>query len=165
MAVQSKIVAPLTNVDASGTAHAGPIVSGPRSDANVSGQAANQGLCVLMQQAILNANAGNAVSVTLQVPKHSVLIDILFDTITAWNPAGTAVGTVGTAAAGTQYAGAVDVKTAAGRIRPTFTGAQLAAMADASDAVVVTITPTGSSAAGQTAVTLVYAQTVNWQNP
>jgi hypothetical protein len=68
--------------------------------------------------------------------------------------------TVGTAAAGTQYAGSVDAKTA-GRVRPTFSAAQLAAMddIDTNTSVVATITPVGATSAGQVRVTLVYVQT------
>jgi hypothetical protein len=165
MAVQSKIVAPLTNVDASGSAFAGPVVSGPRSNTNVAGQPANQGLAILMQEVVLNFNGTNAVSDTIYVPKHSVLIDIIVDTITAWNSATSDTLSVGTAAAGTQYASGVDVKAGAARQRPTFTTTQLGNMQDASNAVVATITPVGSASAGQTVVTLVYAQTINWQSP
>lgn len=164
MAVQSKIVGPLTNVDAQGSAFAGPIVSGPRVDTNVSGALANQGLAILTQQVTLNQNGATAVSATVYVPKHSILIDIIVDTITAWNSATSDTLSVGTAAAGTQYASGIDTKTAA-RVRPTFTGAQLGAMADASDAIVATVTPVGAASAGQTVVTYVYAQTINWQNP
>lgn len=161
MAVQSKIVGPLTNVNAQGTATDGPFVSGPEA----SNSTPNQGLAILTQQVTLVANAANAVSGTVYVPKHSVLIDIIVDTTTAWNSATSDTLSVGTAAAGTQYAGSIDVKTAAGRQRPTFTAAQLAAMLDASGAIVATVTPVGSAAAGQTTVTYVYAQTINWQNP
>jgi hypothetical protein len=38
-------------------------------------------------------------------------------------------------------------------------------MLDASEAIVATVTPVGAASAGQTVVTYIYAQTVNWQNP
>jgi hypothetical protein len=167
MAVQSQIVAPLVGSGISGTGFAGPVVSGNHMGQNASGIGPNLGLSVCMQQVTLNANAANAVSATAYLPKHSVLIDILVDTLTAWNSATSDTLSVGTAAAGTQYAGSVDVKTAAGRIRPTFTAAQLSAMMDtgSNEAIVATVTPVGSAAAGQTVVTYIYVQTVNWQNP
>jgi len=167
MAVQSQIVAPLVQSGVAGTAFAGPVVTGNHNGQNAAGVGPNLGLSVAMQQVTLNANAGNAVSQTVYLPKHSVINDILVDTITAWNSATSDTLTVGTAAAGTQYASAVDVKTAAGRQRPTFSAAQLGNMLDtgSNEAVVVTVTPVGSAAAGQTVVTIIYTQTVNWQNP
>ena len=91
----------------------------------------------------------------------------MVDVLTAFDSATSAVLSVGTSAGGTQYASTVDVKTATGRIRPTFTAAQLAAMesvsvlgvaAPTTAPVVVTITPTGATTAGYVQVTLVYAQ-------
>jgi hypothetical protein len=164
MAVQTNIVP--NNTNASGTVFSGPVVSGDKFGANVSGLGPDVGLSVCMQQAILNFNGATAVSVTTYFPKHSVLIDVLVDTLTAWNSATSDTLSVGTAAAGTQYVSGVDVKAAASRIRPTFTAAQLAAMQDtASETVVATVTPVGAASAGQTVVTYIYAQTVNWQNP
>jgi hypothetical protein len=167
MAVQSQIVAPLVQSGVTGTAFAGPVVTGNREGQGVTGVGPNLGLAVCMQQVTLNANAANAVSVTTYLPRHSVLIDVLADTLTAWNSATSDTLSVGTAAAGTQYVSGVDVKTAAGRQRPTFTAAQLSAMLDtgSNEAIVATVTPVGSAAAGQTVVTYVYVQTVNWQNP
>jgi hypothetical protein len=160
MAVQTNILP--NGTSAPGTAFAGPVVSG---DLAVGNTATNQGLSVCMQQVTLVANAANAVSATTYLPKHSVLIDIITDTTTAWNSATSDTLSVGLTAGGTEYASGVDTKTAAIRIRPTFTAAQLAAMLDASGAIVATVTPVGSAAAGQTTVTYVYAQTANWQNP
>lgn len=165
MAVQTTILPSSTS--APGTVFAGPLVSGNHFGQNSLGIGPNQGLAILMQQVTLVANAANAVSATVYAPKHSILIDVLVDTTTAWNSATSDTLSVGTAAAGTQYVSGVDVKTAAGRQRPTFTAAQLAAMLDtgSNEAIVATVTPVGSAAAGQTTVTYVYAQTVNWQNP
>lgn len=165
MAVQTNILP--NNTNAPGTVFAGPVVSGDKLGANVSGVGPNMGLSVCMQQVTLNKNGTNAVSATIYLPKHSVLMDILVDTLTAWDSATSDTLSIGTAAAGTQYAGLVDVKAAASRIRPTFSAAQLAAMLDtgSNEAVVATVTPVGSAANGQTVVTYIYAQTVNWQNP
>jgi hypothetical protein len=141
------------------------VVGGDKAGPNAAGVGPNQGLGLLMQQAVINQNGTNAVSVTTYVPKHSVLVDILVDTLTAFNSATSATLSVGNVAAGTQYAGGLDVKTAAGRQRPTFTAAQLSAMADAGEPIVATLTPVGATSAGQVVVTYVYAQTANWQNP
>jgi metal-dependent HD superfamily phosphatase/phosphodiesterase len=107
------------------------------------------------------------VSSTLYIPVGSKLINIVVDVLTAFNSATSAVLSVGITAGGTEYASGVDVKTATGRITPTFTAAQLAAMSNVSvlgvaaptpAPVVVTVTPTGATSAGYVRVTLVYAQ-------
>lgn len=172
MAVQTNIL-PSNAAGAPGTAFVGPVVSGNHLGVNVSGVGPNQGLSILMQQAVLNQNSTTAVSVTIYLPKHSIINDILADTITAWNSATSANLTVGTAAAGVQYAGgpvgngeAISVKTA-GRGRFAFTTTQLGTLLDtgSNEAVVITVTPVGATSAGQTVVTILYTQTVNWQNP
>lgn len=142
-----------------GTAFDGPVISGNKRYADST--PANTGVALLTQSVTLDQNSTNAVSQTIVVPEQSQLVDILVDTTTAWNSGSSATLSVGTSAAGTQYAGSVDVKTAAGRQRPTFTGAQLLAMNNitTSTSVVVTVTPSGATSAGKTIVTLVYAQT------
>jgi len=118
---------------------------------------ASIGNVVLSQTAVLNQNSTTAVSGTFAVPAGAQLVDVVVDVLTAFNSATSAVLSVGTAAAGTQYAGSVDAKTA-GRVRPTFTAAQLAAMDDVgtNTSVVATITPTGATSAGQVRVTVLY---------
>jgi len=167
MAVQPQIVAPLVGSGIVGTGFAGPVVSGNHNGQNAAGVGPNLGLSTCMQQVTINKNSTTAVSVTTYLPKHSVITDIIVDTPTAWNSATSAVLSVGTAAAGTQYAGSVDVKGGAARQRPTFTTTQLGNMLDtgSNEAVVATVTPTGATSAGQTVVTYIYEQTVNWQNP
>ncbi len=167
MAVQAQIVAPLVQSGVIGTAFAGPVVSGNHNGQNAAGVGPNLGLSTMIQQVTLNANGTNAVSATVYVPKHSVLMDIIIDPLTAWNSATSDTLSVGTAAAGTQYASGVDVKAATARTRPTFSQAQLSAMLDtgSNEAIVATVTPVGSAAAGQTVITYVYVQTCNWQNP
>lgn len=144
-----------------GTAITGPLLSGTKRFADGNG-AANVGVAVLSQTATLTQNGTAAVSATFVVPEGSQIIDVLSDTATAWNSGTSDTLSVGTTAGGTQYASGVSVATA-GRARPTFTGAQLAAMADVGTNVdvVATVTPSGTAAsAGTTNVTLVYAQTV-----
>lgn len=115
------------------------------------------GNTVLSQTVLIGQNSTNAVSATIKVPAGAQIITILADVLTAFNSATSAVLSVGTAAAGTQYAGSVDAKTA-GRATPTFTAAQLAAMDDVgtNTSVVATVTPTGATSAGQVRVTITY---------
>ncbi len=140
------------------TTFSGPLASGDKQAGAPAGS--NVGLAVLSQTAVLNQNSTTAVSNTFNLPVNSQIVDIIVDVLTAFNSASTAVLTVGTAAAGTQYAGSVDAKTA-GRVRPDFSAAQLAAMDDigSTTSVVATVTPTGATSAGQVRVTLVYVQT------
>jgi hypothetical protein len=117
------------------------------------------GWAVLTQTAVINQNSTNAVSVTMRVPAGSQLIQIIPDVTTAFNSGTSAILTVGTAAAGTQYVTSVDARTG-GRGAVTHTAAQVAAMADVGTNVnvVATVTPTGATSAGAVRVTLVYAQ-------
>jgi hypothetical protein len=168
MAVQTNILPTATS--APGTAFSGPVVSG---DLPVGNTAPNQGLSICMQQVTLNQNSTTAVSATLWLPKHSVINDIIVDSPVAWDSATSANLTVGTAAAGTQYAGgavaapeAVSVKTG-GRQRFALTATQSGVVQDTGSnaAVVATVTPVGATTAGQTVVTIFYTQTANYQNP
>ena len=146
------------------TTFSGPVRSGTLKTGETNGP--NLGLAVLEQETSITQNSTTAVSSTLYIPVGAKLIDILVDTLTAFNSATTAVLSVGITAGGTEYASGVDVKTA-GRVRPTFTAAQLAAMSNVTvlgvaaptpAPVVVTVTPTGATSAGYVRVTLVYAQ-------
>jgi hypothetical protein len=151
---------------APGTSFAGPVISGNRANTNsVTGLGANQGVALLTQKVTLVHNTTNVVNATLYLPKHSQIVDIIVDSTTAWNSATSDTLSVGTSTGDTTYASGVDVKAGAARIRPTFTTAQLAAMQDigTTETVVVSVTPVGSAAAGQTTVTFVYAQTTAWE--
>lgn len=136
----------------------GPVMSGTRANVDV-------GTAVLTQQATLVQNSTAAVSATINVPTASQIIDILVDTTVAWNSATSATLSVGAVAGGTTYASGIDVKTAAVRIRPTFTAAQLAAMQNLltspTTPIVVTVTPVGATSAGTTIVTFVYTYDVS----
>ncbi len=146
------------------TTFSGPVRSGTLKTGETNGP--NLGYAVLEQEASITQNSTTAVSSTVYVPVGSKIIDIIVDVLTAFNSVTSAVLSVGTAAAGTQYASSVDAKTA-GRTRPTFTAAQLAAMSNVSvlgvaaptaAPVVITVTPTGATSAGYVRVTVVYAQ-------
>ena len=126
------------------------------------------GFVVMMQtNTVTTAAAGTATSVTEVLPAGSQIIDIFIDTMVDEAVGGgtaTAIAaTVGTAAAGTQYVSSTDVF-AGGRFSPTFTTAQLAAMADIGTNVnvVLTVDPNGtiSTTQGVYRLTVVYAQKV-----
>lgn len=149
------------------THFSGPVIAGTKIKGDAFGP--NQGYAVLEQRVSLTQNSTNVVSATLYVPQNAEIIDIVVDTLTAFNSATTAVLSVGKTAGGTEYASGVDAKTA-GRVRPTFTAAQLAAMknesvlgvavaaANQNKTIVVSITPTGATSAGYVEATIIYAQ-------
>ena len=140
------------------TTWSGPLASGTRDDGF--GTSVDIGLAVLSQTVLINFDATLVQSGTVNIPQDSQIVDILVDVLTAYNSATSATLTVGIAAAGTEYAGSVDAKTA-GRTRPTFSAAQLAAMddTDTNTAVVATVTSVGQPTAGQVRVTYLYVQT------
>lgn len=148
------------------THFSGPVVSGDLQQGETYGP--NQGIALLTQATALTQNGATAVSSTLYIPAGSRIVSFNVDVLTAWNNASTATLTIGTAAAGTQYAGSIDAKTT-GRAAITFTAAQLAAMncvttagvaAPTTAPVVVTVTPSGGTAptTGYVVVTVLYVQ-------
>ncbi len=160
---------------APGTHFAGPLVVGPRQNADSAGSA-NAGLVELTQTLTLTQNGTNAVSGTFTIPKNCQITEFLIDNQVVWNSAVSAGLTIGTAAAGTQYMSSLNLL-AAGinaptRVRvpallagpPVPTAAQLAAMADTGDntSVVATVTPSGATSTGTTRITMRYIQTVDW---
>lgn len=140
------------------TTFSGPLASGDK-DAGVSG-GSNIGLAVLSQTMLINFDATLVQSGSINLPVNSQIISMFADVLTAYNSATSATLTVGTAAAGTQYASGVNAKTA-GRAVPTHTAAQLAAMGDigSTTTVVATVTSVGQPTAGQVRVTIQYVQT------
>ena len=146
------------------THFSGPVVSGTLQQGETDGP--NQGFSVLSQSTSITQNSTTAVSSTLYIPAGSRIVDFNIDVLTAYNSATSATLTIGTAAAGTQYVGSIDAKTA-GRAAITYTAAQLAAMngvtttgtaAPTTAPVVVTVTPVGATSAGYVVVTIIYAQ-------
>lgn len=140
------------------TTFSGPLASGDR-DAGVSG-GSNIGLVMLSQTVLINRDATLVQSATINLPINSQIVNIACDVLTAYDSATSATLTVGTAAGGTQYASGVNARTA-GRTFPTFTAAQLAAMANtgATTPVVATVTSVGQPTVGQVRVTVQYVQT------
>jgi hypothetical protein len=146
------------------THFSGPVLSGDLQQGETNGP--NQGFAVLTQSTAIAQNSTTAVSSTIYIPAGSQIIDFNIDVLTAFNSATSATLSIGTAAAGTQYVGSVNAKTA-GRASITFSAAQLAAMsgvtvlgaaAATSAPVVVTVTPVGATSAGYVEVTIIYAQ-------
>jgi len=140
------------------TTFSGPLASGDINAGKTGGP--NIGLAVLSQTVLINFDATLVQNGTVYLPYDSQIVDIVVDVLTAYNSATTATLTVGTASAGTTYASGVNAKTA-GRVRPTFTAAQLAAMddIDTNGTVVATVTSVGQPTAGQVRVTYLYVQT------
>ena len=166
MAVQTQIVPP-TATSAPGTSLAGPIIGGPRAGARPDGTlGSNQGLCLCMQEVVLNHNGSSVVDATFYLPKHTVIVDVIVDSLTAWNSATSDTFSLGTSSGDTTYASGVDVKGGAARIRPTFSTTQLSAMQDTgtNETFVASVTPVGSASAGQTVATILYVQTINYQS-
>ena len=115
------------------------------------------GTAVFSQTALINFDTDLVQEAVFVLPKDGQIVDVVVDVLTAYNSATSATLTVGSASAGTQYAGSVDAKTA-GRVRPTFTAAQLAAMDDieGNTSVYATITSVGQPTAGSARVTVLY---------
>lgn len=134
----------------------GPIKSGTVRE----GALANVGYSINAQSKTIGfVAAAGATDAVFYLPINSQIIDIIVDSTVAYDSVTSAALTIGTASAGTQYASSQDVKAAAGRTRPTFTAAQLTAMAAiAAEPIYATVTRVGTSTAGSVSVTLVYAQ-------
>jgi hypothetical protein len=128
-----------------------------KSGDNPSEAATGTGTAIFSQTALISFDADLVQENIFVLPKDAQIVDIVADVLTAYNSSTSATLTVGSASAGTQYAGAVDAKTA-GRVRPTFSAAQLAAMddIDGNTSVYATITSSGQPTAGSTRVTVMY---------
>lgn len=109
------------------------------------------------QTALIGFDADLTQEATFVLPAGGQIVDIVVDVLTAYDSATSATLTVGTASAGTQYAGSVNAKTA-GRVRPTYSAAQLAAMDDigSSTTAYATVTSVGQPTAGSVRVTVIY---------
>jgi hypothetical protein len=139
------------------THFSGPLASGDKQPGTPGGS--NVGLAVLAQAQMLNANAALPVSAVFLLPPNSQIVDILVDTLVAFN--GTAAPlTVGTPGAPPAYITTIDAKVV-GRAAPVFSAGQLLSMANigANTQVVVTVTPTGANTLGSVRTTLLYVQT------
>lgn len=147
------------------THFSGPVIAGDLQQGETNGP--NQGAVILSQSTSITQNSTTAVSSTLYIPAGSRILDFNVDVLTAFNSATSATLSVGLTAGGTDYVSGVNVKAATGRIAPTYTAAQLAAMngvtvlgvaAPTTAPVVVTVTPSGATSAGYVVVTMLYVQ-------
>ena len=121
----------------------------------------NLGRDSIYQTATINYNTPST-QVLLYIPAGSQIMDMTFDVTTAFNSVTSAYLTVGNAAAGFQYAGSastVDIKSAAGRFRPTFTATQLTNMlSTSSDVSAATIVAATGIVQAQSALYLTVTQ-------
>ena len=146
------------------TTFSGPLLSGDRPAGYPGGS--NIGPAVLTQTMLINYNgvAGLVQSAAINIPYNSQITNIFVDVLTVYNAGTSATVAVGTAVSGTTYASGVDAKTTAQRIIPSFTPAQLTAMANTGSVgpVVATVTSVGTApATGQVRVTIQYVQTAS----
>lgn len=153
----------------------GPLVVGTvrtkdYTDPNSAPADDNTGYAILTKQVTLSSTGTTQVNKTVVIPAGSQILEFYFDVTTAFNGTST-VATVGSAVAGTQYASGVAL-TAAGRVQPTLTAAQLTAMnstaADTnsrSSTLNITTTPGAGNNTGTVIVTVKYAQKVDTSAP
>jgi len=140
------------------TAFSGPLASGDKPSGTPGGN--NIGLAVLSQTFLVSRDATLVQTNSILLPVNSQIVNIFCDVLTAYDSATSATLSVGSAAAGTQYASSVNAKTA-GRTIPTFSAAQLTSMAStgSSEGVFATVTSVGQPTVGQVRVTVQYVQT------
>ena len=144
-----------------GTSFIGPVLVGTRPQTAINSPSINDfGNVTMMQRGTVVAAGTTAVSGTIYVPVGAVVTGITEDTLVAWN-AGSAVATVGTAAADTSFCTSNTV-TSTGRVRPTFSATNLINMGSIATPgqMVYTVTPSASCSAGSTVFTIEYAPTV-----
>jgi hypothetical protein len=148
------------------TTFSGPVKSGTIRY----NQYKNTGTTVLRQIQTIPFNTTLTSTVTNYLPAGCSILNIVVDTLVAFDSATTAILSVGKTAGGTEYASAVNAKILA-RQTPTFTAAQLLAMQSttldvsalitgeaACSAIVTTITSVGQPTAGSVVVTIQYTQ-------
>ncbi len=154
------------------TTFSGPVLAGPQKDVTgVTTDPFNQGFVKLTQVANIAFNATLKSEVLINVPAGSRITSFDVDVLTAFNSGTSATFSAGTTTGGTTYVSGVDVKAATGRIAPTYTAAQLAAMSGQSVVgvaspiaapgnVYLTITSVGQPTAGYVTVAVNYVQLV-----
>jgi len=108
----------------------GPLLAGPNKDAGDPNAPFNQGPVDLNQIVNMPVNTGGLVTeVLINIPPGCRIDSFIVDVLTAYDSATSATLSAGSTPGGTQYLSGVNVKAATGRIIPTYTAAQLAAMA------------------------------------
>jgi hypothetical protein len=142
------------------TAFSGPVATFTHQPDGTSSGYSDQGLVVLGQTATLLQNGADTnVNAIIYLPANAQITDFLIDNLTQWDSATSATLSIGTAASGTQYVGSINTKSA-GRQAPSYSSAQLTAMANvaANVGVFITVTVVGATTAGKTLVTVRYIQ-------
>lgn len=121
------------------------------------GASADVGDVVLTQTKVIDVDADLIQEVVFDVPKNAQLIEFICDTLVAYDSATSATLSMGASSGDNDYFTSADVKTT-GRESPSFTGAQLIAMADVGEntKVYATVTSVGQPTTGQVRVTLIY---------
>lgn len=106
----------------------------------------------------IDANSTNAVTGTIDLPEKSEIIAYQWDNVVAWDSATTATGTIGTAAAGTQYIGSINAKTAGSVTAVAGSAAQSLQKMYAADPrkLYVTVTPSGATTVGKSRVSVLF---------
>lgn len=106
----------------------------------------------------LTQNSTSAVTGTIDLPERAEIISFQWDNVVAWDSATSATGTIGTAAAGTQYVTSVNAKTAGSVAAAAATAAQSLAKAYSASPrkVYVTVTPSGATTAGTSRVSVLF---------
>lgn len=135
----------------------GPLASGTKLSGETGGP--NVGLVTLAQYFTMTQNGTSAVSTTINLPANARIVQFNIDVLTAFDSATSATLSIGSAAAGTQYIGGVNAKTA-GRAVIAATAAQLLAASNVTTntSVVTTIAPVGATTAGSVLITVLYVQ-------
>lgn len=136
----------------------GPVVAGTVQPGGTA--VSNVGFALLKQAVTLTQNSTTAVTGTITLPANSTITGFVVDNTTVWNSGTSASMTVGTAAAGTQYITAIDVKALTGRATITYTAAQLTAMQNITTNITVyfTVTVVGATSAGTSVCAVTYHQ-------
>ena len=129
----------------------------------------NLGYAMLTQTGLITQASTAAVSYLFYLPALSQITRCIVDVLVAYDSATSSTLSIGATAGGTEYASGVDCKTAAGRIEPTLTAAQLVSMSSTPattqtanvnpySAVYATVTVVGATTAGSVRVTIQYVQ-------
>lgn len=143
------------------TTWSGPLQSGDKPAGAPGGPNIGQ---VFLSQTFLINFTGLVQTGSIIMPANSQIVEIYADVLTPYNPVGTAVLTVGSAAGGTQYVTSVPAKTG-GRNTTTHTAAQCIAMANIGTNTTlfgtVTCADVPGTPQGQVRVTVQYVQTTS----
>jgi len=142
------------------TAFTGPLATFTHQPDGTSSGYSDLGLATLAQSATLTHNGDDTnVTAIIYLPTGAQILDFLNDNLTQWDSGTSATLTGGITDGGTEYFGSVNGKSA-GRQSPTYSSAQLTAMANIGTHVAVHLqmAVVGATTAGITQVTVRYVQ-------